>query len=75
MIKIPSTELTGPSCERYQEFMEAYGRENIDAGNTTVLNLYNQVREIQGTYLLREITMKQTPRAARTPPAEPRCPA
>lgn len=58
MIKYPSTEMMAPSRERYMQFMEAYGRENIDAGNETVINLYNQIREIQGTYLLREITIK-----------------
>lgn len=29
MIKVPSSEMLGPSRERYMEFMEAYGRENI----------------------------------------------
>ena len=58
MIKVPSTAVSGPSKQRYDEFMAAYGRANIDAGNETVIKLYNEIREIQGTYLLREVTFK-----------------
>ena len=39
-------------------FLDAYGKANIDQGNETVLNLYNQIREITGTYLLREVIVK-----------------
>jgi hypothetical protein len=58
MIKIPSTAMMGPSRERYDQFMEAWGEANMDRSNETVTNLYNQIREIQGTYLLREIMIK-----------------
>ncbi|MEO0642288.1 MAG: hypothetical protein AAFY47_02580 [Pseudomonadota bacterium] len=46
-----------PSKENYMKFLEAYGKANIDQGNTTVLELYNEIREIQGTYMLREMKM------------------
>lgn len=58
VIKFPSTEALAPNRERYDEFMEAWGNENVDASNETVLELYNKIREIQGEYLIREITLK-----------------
>ena len=58
VIKFPSTEMTGPSRERYNTFMEAWGKENQEASNEKVLELYNEIREIQGEYMLREITIK-----------------
>lgn len=58
MIKLPSTEMMGPSKQRYDAFLDAYGKANIDKGNETVLKLYNQIREIQGVYLLREVMVK-----------------
>ena len=50
--------MTGPSRERYNTFMEAWGKENQEASNEKVLELYNEIREIQGEYMLREITIK-----------------
>jgi hypothetical protein len=58
VIKYPSTEVLGPSRERYNAFMEAWGNENMDATNETVRELYNNIREIQGEYMTREITLK-----------------
>ncbi len=58
VIKFPSTAAMAPSRERYNEFMEAWGNENQAASNKTVLELYNQIREIQGEYMVREITLK-----------------
>jgi hypothetical protein len=58
MIKLPSTAMLGPSKQRYDAFLDAYGKANIDKGNETVLKLYNQIREIQGVYLLREVKVK-----------------
>jgi len=58
VIKFPSTEMMGPSRERYNAFMEAWGNENMQASNEKVLELYNEIREIQGEYMLREITIK-----------------
>lgn len=58
VIKYPSTEVLAPSRERYNTFMEAWGKENMDASNEKVLELYNEIREIQGEYMTREITLK-----------------
>ena len=58
VMKMPNTAAMAPSRERYNEFMEAWGQENMDASNEKVLELYNEIREIQGEYMLREITMK-----------------
>ena len=38
--------------------MEAWGKENSDKANETVLELYNKIRRIKGTYLLRKIELK-----------------
>jgi len=57
-VTYPNTEMMGPSKARYMEFMEAYGKANLDAGNKKVLELYNEIREIQGIYVLREVKMK-----------------
>ncbi len=58
VIKFPSTEMMGPSRERYNAFIEAWGSENQAASNEMVRELYNQIREIQGEYMTREITIK-----------------
>lgn len=58
VMKFPSTEMIGPSRERYNKFMEAWGKENQEASNEKVLELYNEIREIQGEYMTREITIK-----------------
>ncbi len=58
VIKFPSTEMVAPSRERYNAFMEAWGSENQAASNEKVLELYNEIREIQGEYMTREITIK-----------------
>jgi len=57
VIKFPNTDAMAPNRARYNEFMEAWGNENMEASNETVLELYNEIREIQGEYMLREITM------------------
>ena len=54
-ITYPSTAHTGPSKERYDEFMAKWGEERIEAGNTKVIELYNKIRKIRGTYVLRQI--------------------
>jgi hypothetical protein len=56
-VSFPSTEMIGPSKERYMAFLEAYGQANIDQGNQTVLELYNKIRKIQATYMLRPIDL------------------
>jgi hypothetical protein len=56
-VTYPSGEMLAPSKERYMRFLDAYGKTNIDQGNKTVLELYNKIRKIQGTYMLREVKM------------------
>ena len=54
-IRMASTADTGPSKKRYDEFMKAWGEANIEESNKTVRELYNKIRTIKGTYLLRQI--------------------
>lgn len=56
VIEFPGENLQ-PSRERYDEFMAAWGEANMQNSNETVVNVYNEIREIGGVYLTREITM------------------
>ncbi|WAT16779.1 hypothetical protein OZN62_07445 [Aurantiacibacter sp. MUD11] len=58
VIQFPGENMQ-PSRERYDEFMAAWGEANMDRSNETVVNIYNEIREIQGVYLLREIEMTE----------------
>ncbi len=58
VVELEGTEDLAPNRERYEKFLEAYGQANIDQANETVLELYNKIRTIKGTYLLRKITVK-----------------
>jgi len=58
VVELEGTEDLAPNRERYEKFLEAYGQANIDKANDTVLELYNKIRKIKGTYLLRKITVK-----------------
>ena len=58
VIQMESTDDIAPNRERYMEFLEEYGKANIDQANETVLELYNKIRRIQGNYLLRKIEVK-----------------
>lgn len=58
VIKYPNSDSMGPNRERYNEFMKAWGEENQEKSNETVLELYNEIREIQGEYMIREIVLK-----------------
>ncbi len=42
---------------KYDKFMAAWGEANMESSNKTVRELYNNIRKIQGTYILREIKM------------------
>ena len=58
VVQMDSTDDIAPNRQRYDEFLEAYGQANIDQANEKVLELYNKIRRIRGTYMLREITVK-----------------
>lgn len=54
-VSFPSTEMIGPSKVRYMKFLEEFGKSNMDQSDKTVVELYNRIRTIQGTHLLREV--------------------
>jgi hypothetical protein len=54
-IRMANTADVGPSKDRYDAFMKAWGDANIAESNKTVRELYNKIRTIKGTYLLRSI--------------------
>lgn len=58
VVELAGTDDIAPNRERYEKFLEAYGKANLDKANQTVLDLYNKIRRIQGNYLLRKITVK-----------------
>ena len=58
VVEMESTADLAPNRKRYDEFLEAYGQANIDKANEKVLELYNKIRRIKGTYLLRKIDVK-----------------
>ncbi len=54
-IVYPSVEAWAGNKAEYMKFLDAYGKANIDKGNATVVKLYNQIRKITGTYVMREV--------------------
>jgi hypothetical protein len=58
VVEMESTDDIAPNRKRYDEFLEAYGQANIDQANEKVLELYNKIRRIKGSYLLRRIDVK-----------------
>ena len=56
-ITYPNMTVLNADKERFDAFMAAWGRENMESSNRTVIDLYNKIRKIKGTYLLREIEM------------------
>lgn len=56
-ITFPSMASLDADKAEYDKFMDAWGKANQESSNKTVLELYNKIRKIKGTYLLREIKM------------------
>ncbi|WP_338466129.1 hypothetical protein RXV95_11160 [Novosphingobium sp. ZN18A2] len=54
-IVYPSVDTWAGSKAQYMKFLDAYGKANIDQGDATVRNLYNKIRHIKGTYVMREV--------------------
>ncbi|MBR0552046.1 hypothetical protein [Stakelama marina] len=54
-IVYPSVEDWAGSKANYMKFLDAYGKANIDKGDETVRSLYNKIREIKATYVMREV--------------------
>lgn len=57
-INYPNMAALDPDKAEYDRFMEAWGESNMDSSNQTVRELYNSIRELKGTYVLRELEMK-----------------
>ncbi|GAA4644100.1 hypothetical protein GCM10023115_20600 [Pontixanthobacter gangjinensis] len=56
-VNYPNMAELDPSKAKYDQFMQAWGNANMESSNKTVRELYNNIREIKGTYVLREIKM------------------
>lgn len=56
-INYPSMASLTADKARYDAFLKVWGKQNLDSSNKTVRELYNNIRKIKGTYLLREIKM------------------
>lgn len=56
-INYPSMASLTADKARYDAFLKAWGKQNLDASNKTVRELYNNIRKIKGTYVLRELKM------------------
>ena len=57
-INYPDMASLDPDKAEYDKFLEAWGESNMDSANQTVRELYNKIRKIKGTYILRELEMK-----------------
>lgn len=57
-ITYPSMASLDADKAQYDKFMDAWGKANQASSNKTVLELYNKIRKIKGTYVLRELRMK-----------------
>lgn len=58
VVEMESTDDIAPNRQRYEEFLDKWGQANIDMSNEKVLELYNKIRRIKGTYMLRRIDVK-----------------
>lgn len=56
-INYPSMASLDADKAEYDKFMAAWGAANQEASNKTVIELYNKIRKIKGTYILRELKM------------------
>lgn len=58
-INYPNMASLDPDKAEYDKFMEAWGKSNMESSSQTVREIYNNIREIKGTYILREIRMNE----------------
>jgi hypothetical protein len=56
-INYPSMASLDADKAEYDKFMAAWGAANQESSNKTVIELYNKIRKIKGTYILRELKM------------------
>lgn len=57
-INYPNMASLDADKAEYDKFMDAWGRANQESSTKTVIELYNKIRKIKGTYILRELKMK-----------------
>lgn len=55
VVQMDNTSDLAPSQDRYNEFMAAWGEERQDESNSTVIELYNEIRTLQSEHLIRRI--------------------
>lgn len=58
-VSYPSMASLTADKARYDAFLKAWGKQNLDDSNKTVREVYNNIRKIKGTYILREIKINQ----------------
>jgi hypothetical protein len=58
-VNYPSMASLTADKARYDAFLKAWGKQNLDDSNKTVREVYNNIRKIKGTYILREIKINQ----------------
>lgn len=58
LVKYSSTADLEPSKAKYEAFMREWGKQREEQSRETVREVYNNIRELTGQYLLREITIK-----------------
>lgn len=56
-ITFPSMASLDADKAEYDKFMAAWGKANQASSNKTVIEVYNKIRQIKGTYILRELRM------------------
>lgn len=56
-VTYPNMAALNTSKEQYDRFMDAWGNANQESSNRTVREVYNNIRKIKGTYLLRGLTI------------------
>lgn len=57
MTKFKNTEMLAPSQERFEAFVKAWSQEKVDETTEYAQKEYPAMRELTGSYLLREITL------------------
>ncbi len=58
MVKFANTEMLAPSRERYNAFMKEWGEERNQQTTEFAQKNYPGMRDLTGTYLMRDITLK-----------------
>lgn len=57
-VNFPSMASLTADKARYDAFLNVWGKQNLDNNNKTVREVYNNIRKIKGTYVLRELKIK-----------------